>query len=907
VDKGAGNCHALHLSTGKVVWHTVRKLSQADVGEPFESLGTGIGMSREQKRCLHILDCAQSIQELKRLKNEADFFASQLSQASFIQMICRNAVQADMPGGREIKGASQVQQRRLATSATAHEGNESARSNFERHAIKRTDAFAGIRVLLDHAVKRKQWDGNRGRFRQQGSSPGGDLTLQFDARFVANASWIFCSERIAVPVVMSEMPVLGPGEPEPECRHLVGLIGGNSLYISIVSQLEPVPISESVRVICTLFSLVGSVLYNLISIRISPFSELARWVLDRQGMPYRESCHAPILSLPFTWVAARSLNVPVVLAPDVTLDVQDFINHIDASARADDRILALDPNDRQQAEELIGSILSGLAIQVRQYAYANMLPNRKVTGALMIVRVPWWERALVTTLYPLQAWAMRKALDINPQTTEQSRQQIVSYFENLSKQLKPGQRFLIGDRLTALDLVFAAGTAPVTVPPEYGAPFPTVAEMPPAMQATVSAVQATAAGQLALGIYRDFRKPALMPPQTSPPGGVGLLTNLWQSFDRWLTGPDNLRLVSHLLRLKPVLRIGKKIVISTHAEVVKALLDDEKYTIAQINAARMDRISGPFILGMDRSAEFDRELAAIRSIVKPTDLDWIRRIVNTTAQTLIEAATPTGRLDLASCYARVCGARVVAEYFGVPGPSEHILMQWMRSLFWYVFLKRGKVSAEGHGTDQSSMELRAYLTTLIAQRTAEGATGDDVLSRLIRAGTLDPDGIRRNITGIVVGAIDTTVTAAANAFAVLLDKPDAMSETRKAAESNDEAALRQCVYEAMRFNPQTPALLRYSPADGATALLLTISAMFDPKAFPEPDRFLTNRPLDRYLHFGHGMHTCYGLMINGVQLPAIVGAIVRLPNLRRASGRFRPILYEGPFPDRLAVEFGGSA
>ena len=33
VDKGAGNCHALHLSTGKVVWHTVRKLSQADVGE----------------------------------------------------------------------------------------------------------------------------------------------------------------------------------------------------------------------------------------------------------------------------------------------------------------------------------------------------------------------------------------------------------------------------------------------------------------------------------------------------------------------------------------------------------------------------------------------------------------------------------------------------------------------------------------------------------------------------------------------------------------------------------------------------------------------------------------------------------------------------------------------------------
>jgi len=58
---------------------------------------------------------------------------------------------------------------------------------------------------------------------------------------------------------------------------------------------------------------------------------------------------------------------------------------------------------------------------------------------------------------------------------------------------------------------------------------------------------------------------------------------------------------------------------------------------------------------------------------------------------------------------------------------------------------------------------------------------------------------------------------------------------------------------------------------------------------------------------GYGMHLCYGRMINGVQLPALVQAIVQLPNLRRVSGRFRPLLYEGPFPDRLVVEFGDQA
>jgi cytochrome P450 len=385
-------------------------------------------------------------------------------------------------------------------------------------------------------------------------------------------------------------------------------------------------------------------------------------------------------------------------------------------------------------------------------------------------------------------------------------------------------------------------------------------------------------------------------------------TNTWsQSIKQILTSPRLLRILFKLLRLKPVLRFGNVTVISSYDQVVKTLLADQEFTIAEINAARMNRISGPFILGMDRSAEYDRESAAIRGIVKPADLEWVRRIVRGTAQSLVEAARPLGRLDLAGSYARVSAARVVSEYFGVPGPSERVLMQWMRWLFWDVFLNRKDKPLVRRAADQSAQELREYLTALIARRADEGAAGDDILSRLIRAGTLDHDGIRRNITGIIVGAIDTTVTAAANAFEVLLAKSEAMEQTRRAAKSNDEAVLRQCVYEALRFHPQTAALLRHSKTDDTTVYLLTLSAMFDPRAFPEPGRFLIHRPLDRYLHFSHGMHTCYGLLINGIQLPELVGAIVRLPNVRRASGRLRRMIYEGPFPDRLVVEFGGNA
>jgi cytochrome P450 len=78
--------------------------------------------------------------------------------------------------------------------------------------------------------------------------------------------------------------------------------------------------------------------------------------------------------------------------------------------------------------------------------------------------------------------------------------------------------------------------------------------------------------------------------------------------------------------------------------------------------------------------------------------------------------------------------------------------------------------------------------------------------------------------------------------------------------------------------------------------------MFDPEVFIEPKLFRANREVE-YLHFGYGMHRCFGRAINGVQIPEIVGALLRLPNLRRASGREGRIAYDGPFPDRLILEF----
>jgi cytochrome P450 len=90
---------------------------------------------------------------------------------------------------------------------------------------------------------------------------------------------------------------------------------------------------------------------------------------------------------------------------------------------------------------------------------------------------------------------------------------------------------------------------------------------------------------------------------------------------------------------------------------------------------------------------------------------------------------------------------------------------------------------------------------------------------------------------------------------------------------------------------------------GSTVYVGVLPAMFDPRTFKHPDKFDADRPADAYLHFGGGLHECFGRYANVVQIPELVAALVRLDGLRFAGSRRSGILYDGPFPDRFVVEF----
>ena len=126
------------------------------------------------------------------------------------------------------------------------------------------------------------------------------------------------------------------------------------------------------------------------------------------------------------------------------------------------------------------------------------------------------------------------------------------------------------------------------------------------------------------------------------------------------------------------------------------------------------------------------------------------------------------------------------------------------------------------------------------------------------------------------------------------------------------------MFEALRFNPNNPGVFRLAAQDyvvakdkmhattiprGATVLAATQSAMFDERMVDAPNEFRPSRPDYLYMHFGYGLHTCFGQYINRVQIPGILKPLLKKKGLRRAEGQAGQLQCAGPFPSSLKVLF----
>jgi cytochrome P450 len=384
-----------------------------------------------------------------------------------------------------------------------------------------------------------------------------------------------------------------------------------------------------------------------------------------------------------------------------------------------------------------------------------------------------------------------------------------------------------------------------------------------------------------------------------------------------LTSPWFIRIATGFLRtFFPVLNLGSWVIVSRFDAVKEILTRDKDFTIAEINAANMHAVDLDFFLGMDTSEVHDREKGIMEAMVKREDLSLIQKIIQEEIATLLPPLLSNKKIEVVSQLSRVVPLALLERYFGVPVTDKKKMQDWMRKLFHQLFLNLNSDLQVTTSARQAATELKTYMMDVIAEAHKKMTNGnlsqDTLLCRLLHLQKSNPtitnDFIRRNICGLMIGAVDTTNKCVVLVLEELLKRPEALA----AAATADPVSLKNICYEALRFNPHNPIVVRFSKNEqfvgkhrikASKKIAVGIfSAMHDKHAFAEPGSFNWKRT-NEYLHFGYGLHACFGRYINAVQIPEIVGSLVRLQNLRKSPRPEGKVVYDGPFPDSFWLEF----
>lgn len=248
--------------------------------------------------------------------------------------------------------------------------------------------------------------------------------------------------------------------------------------------------------------------YRLVTIPVSHYCEKARWALDRLGLAYTEDGHLPFGHFRATLGLSPKRSVPVLVrGHEVWPDSTDILQHLDTRAPVGLRLYPEAAALRKEVETLEDLFDEKLGPAVRRWAYFHLLPHRTLAERVVGTGAPAIERRAMRLLFPLARQVLRRALNITPETAEKSRVRMVALFDEVSARLQDGRRFLVGDRFTAADLTFASLAAVALLPPEAPVLRMDLTDLPASMRPDVERLRATPAGQFALRMYAEQRKP----------------------------------------------------------------------------------------------------------------------------------------------------------------------------------------------------------------------------------------------------------------------------------------------------------------------------------------------------------------------------------------------------------------
>lgn len=270
----------------------------------------------------------------------------------------------------------------------------------------------------------------------------------------------------------------------------------------------------------------------------------------------------------------------------------------------------------------------------------------------------------------------------------------------------------------------------------------------------------------------------------------------------------------------------------------------------------------------------------------PREVEGLEARIEGLVDDLLDAAAGQGRFDALADLAAPLPIAVICDLLGIPREDAKRFADWSqemaRSLDPLFTLSEQDRARQA----EAGAELRAYLNELIDRRRAK--LGHDLLSALLtvreRGEQLTRSDLVATVMLLLIAGHETTVNLVANGVLALLRHPAALAALRA-----DPGLATAAVEEVLRYDPPVQFRTRVAAEDlplggvvvprGASIVVLLGAANRDPARFAAPDRFDLNRPDNRHLAFGAGIHFCLGAPLarleGRIALAAFAGRVVR--------------------------------
>ena len=308
-------------------------------------------------------------------------------------------------------------------------------------------------------------------------------------------------------------------------------------------------------------------------------------------------------------------------------------------------------------------------------------------------------------------------------------------------------------------------------------------------------------------------------------------------------------------------------------DVWHVLQDRERFTIVEGPIFARDRLLAPNDAPL--STTVDRPIRTFSMIDPPTHTQLRRAMlppflpravatleadVRAHVRALLDELIPRGGFDAVGELGSPVAAAATCRLLGVPADDHPTIVRQVNA-----FTRRepGEPGMSPVGRD-AQVQLHRYLTEWVA-----GARGRGGLVDLLAAydtGSDEPlsdQEIAVQVNTLLVGGVETLPKIVAGGLRRLWLEPDQRVDL-----AADPSLSANAFEEIMRLESVLQWVGRTLLVDaevagvemtaGQRVFLLLVSANFDEREFPDPERFDIRRTISRTLVFGHGVHVCIG-------------------------------------------------